>query len=476
MRDRRGRIIYVGKAISLRKRVQSYFRDASLRSGSPKLRSLVNSIDDLEFLVVRNEAEAVLTEGRLIKEYKPRYNVSFRDDKRFLLIRVDPREPFPRLTLARLRREDGACYFGPYASSASARAAVDFLEKRLGLRPCAPRVPDETTYRHCLDHIIRQCSAPCMARVSEAEYAERVSEACAFLQGERPVRLKDLEADMNAAARAMDFERAAVLRDALFRLRGVVQQKVRLALTPERRRGQARQGVEDLQSALGLPGVPWVIEAFDISHISGTYSVASMVSAVEGVPQRSRYRRFRIRTVSQVDDPQMMAEVVRRRYTRLVEEQAGLPDLVLVDGGITQVRAARRVLDDLGLARLPAAGLAKRFEEVYRPERAEPILLAMDSPGLKVLQQLRDEAHRFALAYHQRLRSRRIRESVLDEVPGIGRTRKEQLLTRFGSVKRILAADETELADAAPGLGVVMAKNLKDALRVRVGGGEENRT
>ena len=185
-RDRRGRIIYVGKAVSLRKRVQSYFREASLRRGSPKLRGLVRSVDDLEVVVVRNEAEAVLTEGQLIKDYRPRYNVSFRDDKRFLLLRIDLREPYPVIRLCRIQREDEAQYFGPYASSAAARAAVDFVEKRYGLRKCAPREPDAQTYQHCLNDVIRFCSAPCVGKVTREAYHARVAEACAFLRGRRP--------------------------------------------------------------------------------------------------------------------------------------------------------------------------------------------------------------------------------------------------------------------------------------------------
>ena len=211
MRDRDGKIIYVGKALSLRKRVQSYFRNATLQSGSPKLRSLVNSTCDLDYVVVRNEAQAVLTEGRLIKDYKPYYNVSLKDDKRFILLRIDQRRPFPRIEVCRIKRDADATYFGPYASAAAARATLDFVEKKFGLRKCTPARPDEENYKHCINDIVRYCSAPCIGKVSQEEYRHRVEEACAFLRGERPEHLKQLRSEMQEASDKLQFERAAAL-------------------------------------------------------------------------------------------------------------------------------------------------------------------------------------------------------------------------------------------------------------------------
>jgi excinuclease ABC subunit C len=464
MRDRFGRIIYVGKAASLRKRVQSYFRRATLRSASPKLRGLIKSVDDLDLVVTRSEAEALLTEGRLIKDFKPRYNVSFRDDKRFLLLRGDAAEPFPRLKLCRFDRNDGARYFGPYASSRAARATLDFVEKRFGLRKCGPRIPDDTTYRHCLDEIIRHCSAPCVGKVTPEGYRDRFEQACAFLRGERPEQLRAVEAAMNEAAQRLDFELATALRDTLFALRATIQQRARAAATPARRRADAKAGVAELQSALGLATAPRAIEAYDISNISGTNAVAGMICFVDGSPQRNRYRRFRIRTVEGSDDPAMMAEVIRRRFTRLRDEGGQRPDLVLVDGGMTQVGAAREVLRELDMASVPAAGLAKRYEDLYWEERRPPLRLPRTSPALKLLQQMRDEAHRFALAYHHSLRSRRIRESVLDEIDGIGPVRRKALLDRFGSVRRLAQAGETEVANVG-GIGIETARSILARLR-----------
>lgn len=476
MRDKHGKIIYVGKAVSLRNRVRSYFRQGTLRSAEPKLRGLIRSIADFEFLVLRNDAEATITEGRLIKEYRPRYNVLFRDDKRFLLLRVDPSEPFPRFTTCRIRKEDQAVYFGPYGNSSAVYAAKEFLEKRFGLRLCRPRVPGPQDHKHCMNDIIRFCSAPCVAKISPDAYRARVEEAIAFMRGERPELLKELREIMDQAAAAQQYERAAALRDTLFLLQEAIKRRIRGEKSLSIKADEARAGVTELQQALKLSNPPRVIETYDISNISGTFAVGSMVCAVDGLPQRSRYRLFRIKTVEGSDDPRMMAEVIRRRYTRVLEEKAALPDLVLVDGGITQLRAARAELDRLGLEELPAVGLAKRFEEIYPMAMARerkgypdagtiqsPVRLPENSNALKVCKQIRDEAHRFALTYHRRLRMKRLRESILDDVPGIGQKRKELVLGHFGSIARLRRASVEDLT-AIPGVGPAMAGLIKETV------------
>ncbi len=463
MRDQNGKIIYVGKALSLRKRVQSYFQDASLRSASPKLRGLVKSVRDLDIIVVHNEAAALLTEGQLIKTYRPRYNVSFKDDKRFLLLRANPNDPFPRFALVRLRRDDGARYFGPYASSPAARTALDFIEKQFGIRKCTPRIPDAETYKHCINDIIRFCSAPCVKKITSEDYHAQFDEACAFLRGHRPDLLKKLREQMEEASQSRDFERAAGLRDTLFLLQKAVKQHARVAPTKQMQEADAALGLSELQTAMGLKAPPRVIEAFDISNISGTYAVASMVCAVDGIPKNNRYRRFRIKTVEGSNDPAMIAEVVRRRVEGLLAKQSPLPDLLLVDGGITQLRAARDVLTSLDCTSLPTAGLAKRYEELYWDEDGPPLRLPVNSNGLKILQRLRDEAHRFAITYHRQLRSKRIRESALDEIPGIGPIRKQHILAHFGSVRRLMSAGQDSLS-AVPGIGPDMAKSIWEAL------------
>ncbi len=462
LRDKFGQIIYVGKAASLRKRVPSYFRAATLRSAAPKIRGLIHSVADLEIIVLRSEAEAILTEGRLIKDYKPRYNTAFKDDKRFLMLRLDRSQPFPRLQTVRIRREDGADYFGPYASSRAARACLEFVEKHYGLRRCRPLIPGEADHAHCLDDIVRFCSAPCVRRISQQDYRARADEAAAFLRGERRESLECLENAMRAAAAAQNFEHAAALRDTLHVLRLALKPRERPEKFREFARDQAACGLDELANALSLPAPPRIIECFDVACISGAYAVAGMVCAVDGVPNPQRYRRFRIRTVSGADDPAMMAEAVGRRFARLAATRAECPGLLLVDGGLTQMNAARRALADLGFEHLPVWGLAKRYEELIGPD-GTCLRLSPDSAGLKMLQRLRDEAHRFANAYHRLLRARRIRESALDEIQGIGPARKEALLRKFGSVRRLAKASEPEIA-AVPGVGQALAAQIKAAL------------
>ncbi len=465
MRDRSGRVIYVGKAASLRKRVQSYFRQSTRRSADPKLRGLIHSIADLETVVLRSEAEAVLVEGQLIKDYRPRYNVLFKDDKRFLLLRVHPADPVPRFDAVRLRKDDGAEYFGPYASAAAARAALAFLDRRFGLRRCRPFQPGPEDHRHCHDDILRYCSAPCVGKIAPEEYRRRIGEACAFLRGERPDLLRELREAMQREAAALNFEKAAALRDTLRLLDAAVKRRVRSTLSLGLKTEDARAGVEALRTALELPELPELIEAYDISNISGTLAVGSLVCAVGGLPDRKRYRHFRIRTIEGSDDPAMMAEMLRRRFARAGEAGWRPPQLVLVDGGLTQLRAARAALREAGLSSLPSVGLAKRFEEVYAgPDGAERIVqLPRDSAALRVLQRLRDEAHRFALAYHRGLRARRIRESALDDIEGVGPERKRRLLDHFGSFARLWRAPAAEIA-AVPGVGPVLAAQIHAAL------------
>ena len=496
MRNRQGKIIYVGKAASLRDRVRNYFRRSTQRSADPKLRGLLHSVQDLDILVCRTEAEATLTEGRMIKDFRPRFNVLLKDDKRFLLLRIQPGEPWPRFDAVRLQKEDGATYLGPYASSAAAWAALEFIERRFGVRRCRPLEPGPADHQHCLNDVVRYCSAPCLGKVTAEQYRARVDAACAFLRGEHPEILEEIQQAMEKEAAAKRFEKAAALRDTLLLLRRAVKERALGTRSLALKAADAAAGVAELQRVLALPLLPRVIEAYDISNIAGTLAVGSMVCAVDGVPQKNRYRRFRIRTVTGSDDPAMMAEMIHRRYARLVADHSARPDLVLVDGGLTQLRAARRALDALGLCELPVAGLAKQFEEIYyegRPAPAdspvaitpsdssavippptaplakEPILrLPPGSRALQVLQRLRDEAHRFALDYHHRLRLQRIRESQLDDVAGIGEKRKEVLLRHFGSVARLRRARAAEIA-AAPGIGPQMARLIRKTLAAGAG-------
>lgn len=463
MRDRKGAIIYIGKAVSLRKRVQSYFRPSTMRNAPPKLRSMVNSVEDLDTVVVRNEAEALLTEGSLIKQYKPRFNILLRDDKRYMALKADPNAPVPRLTTCRIIRNDDALYFGPFPSSTVVRTVLDFVERRYGLRKCNPIQPDEETYKHCMNDIIRFCSAPCIGRVSPEEYHKKFNEACAFLRGEHLAEIEEVKTLMEEASQKHDFEKAASLRDTWIALRKMVRQRSKVKTPPEIQRADALKGIEELQKTIKLPAVPRRIEGFDISNLFGTNSVASMVVAVDGIPDKRYYRRFRIKTVEGADDPRSMAEVVSRRYKRLRDEGNELPGLIMIDGGITQLRATREALRELGL-NIPTIGLAKQMEEIVvdRPGH-QSIFLPHDTSALKVLIRLRDEAHRFAVDYHRRLRNRTIRESALDEIPGIGPAKKTALLKHFGSVYRLARASAEDIAEV-PGITEKLATAIHRAV------------
>ena len=448
MRDRRGVIIYVGKAKNLRRRVSSYFRAGARHP--PKVRSMVETVYDFEFMTVKNEAESLLTEAALIKKYKPRFNILMRDDKRYLALRADPSEAWPRFTCCRIVRDDGARYFGPFPSAPVVRAAKDFVERRYGIRACDALSPDEATRRHCLAQTIRSCSAPCLGEISPKAYRANFEEACAFLEGKRPDVLGEVEAKMKTASEKGDFEAAARWRDTLFALKEMTKAHfVRRA--PHLREEDAKRGIAELAEALKLPRLPRVIECVDISNLFGTDSVASLVVAKDGLPDGRYYRHFKIKTVEGADDPRSMAEVVRRRYGPDSTLVATSPraDLYVCDGGLTQLRAARAVFAEIGVTDIPTIGLAKRQEEVVLDDGRANVLLPRDSEALMVLTRLRDEAHRFAITYHRRLRERHIRESILDEVPGIGAAKKAKLLGTFKSIRGITHATVREIASVA---------------------------
>jgi excinuclease ABC subunit C len=473
MKDRFGTVIYVGKARDLRKRVTTYFHPSRRMGWDLKFNALIEAVHDLDTFTVSSEPEALLLEGKLIKEYQPRYNISFRDDKRFLLIKVILNDPIPRFMLARLRQDDGARYFGPFAHSSSARHTLTLARRKFNLRGCRPFTPGEEDYKHCLYGHLKYCTAPCIGNISREDYRRQVLAACDFLAGQTGEMEKELEDQMKKAAIAEDFEKAAQFRDALNDLR-VTTQKTKtfpripynlpVALDPSR-------DVAELSEALNLPANPARIEGFDISNISSTFAVASLVAFREGRPDRSNYRRFRIKTVTGQDDFACMAETVRRRYSRVLREQsanneANLPDLIVVDGGKGQLNAAVAELGKLGLERIPIIGLAKEFEEIYRPGESEPLRLSGDSGALKLLQRVRDESHRFANTYNAQLRLKKISESILDEFPGIGQQRKAALLKKFGSVQRLRLATVEKIA-TVPGFGGKAAGELKKFLEAR---------
>ncbi len=465
-RDRFGRVIYVGKASNLRRRMSSYFQPSRLNRADPKLRSLVNSIEDWSFEVVRTEDEALILESRLIKDFAPHYNVLMRDDKRYLLLKLDPREAFPTLKLARLKKSDGARYFGPFPNGGALRSTLEYLLARFGLRACRDSEPDAETRKRCLKRIVKDCCAPCIGAVTPEEYRERVKQTVAVLEGDIGDLTAELREKMAEAALAERYEKAAGLRDVLFNLETVFGRRNRVFARPELPGGSpGMAAVEGLREALGLPVSPRRIICFDISNILGKLAVASLVAFKDGRPDRDNYRRFRIRTVHQSDDFAMMHEALTRHFGRLVEGKFPLPDLVVVDGGKGQLSAAIEALVEIGCPPLPVIGLAKRNEEIFLPGRSEPVILGRHDPALRMLQALRDEAHRFAITYHRALRNQRIEQSKLDEIPGIGDNRKRQLLTAFGSLRELAKASAEEIQRRVPGVGETLARKIAEYLR-----------
>ncbi len=460
-RDRKGTIIYIGKALSLRKRVQSYFRASTLHKAPPKLRSLIHSVVDLDTLSLSSEAQALLAEAQLIKQYRPRYNILLRDDKNFLSIRADPTAPLPRLTVVRVVRDDHALYFGPFPSSAVVRAALDFTQRHFHLRACSPTHPAERDHAHCHHHILRFCSAPCVGAISHPDYLLAFTEACAFLSGQRPAILQQLKADMEAASQNLDFETAATLRDTLHALTQIIRHRRNhlpsVAPAPEQNQ-TATAALAQLQTLLKLPAPPAHIECFDNSNLFGTHAVSSMVRATNGLPDPRHYRHFRVKTLTTADDPRTMREIITRRYSRLIEERQPLPDLIVLDGGSLQLRAAREALAELQLV-IPTIGLAERHEEIITEPFATPLILDKDSPPLLLLMRLRDEAHRFAISHHRRVRNRLIQQSILDDISGIGPAKKALLIKTFGSVQRIARATRDQLL-ALPGITESLADDI----------------
>ena len=460
MKDRLGRIIYVGKAKSLKKRVSSYFKAGRARTiMQPKIRALISLIEDFETIEVKSEPEALLLEGKLIKQWRPRYNTDFTDDKRFLLVRVDLAEELPRFRLTRIKKDDRSRYFGPFAHSGLLRKTLAQMRRQFGILlgdGTPERLPDGT-WRLYDD--VRQEIYGAATVVRTEDYRRRVEEACAFLEGKSREWLETLRNEMAAAAARQEFEKAAELRDVVFALEKTLAKTRRFErIDPTRPEGD-EEALRMLQEALALSAPPRKMECFDISHISGTFVVASMVHFANGRPDKNEYRRFSIKSFIGNDDFRAMEEVVGRRYRRLAEEGRAFPDLIVIDGGRGQIGAALKAFVAIGVDPPALIGLAKKHETIIFPDARAPLNLPLNHPGLNLLQRLRDEAHRFANTYNANLRSRKIRESVLDDFPGLGEKRRATLLGHFGSIDRLRAACVEEIAEV-DGFGPRMAAEL----------------
>ena len=463
-RDEFSQVIYVGKAKNLRKRLSNYFQASRKRTADAKLRSLINSIAFYEFFVVKSESEALLLESRLIKEYAPKYNILMRDDKRFFMIKIDLNSPYPKLQLARIKKSDGATYFGPFPQSSVLSPTVDFLTRYFSLRSCSPYAPNEDDKKHCKDHVIRQCSSPCDATVSPEAYAQQVEALMRVLKGRTSEVIADLKDQMALFAEKMQFEKAAQTRDIIENIRALFNPQRNFAnktLSAEFK----KDPVEALQKALNLEHPPKHIECFDNSNFQGTNAVASMVQFIDGRPNTKNYRHFKIKTVEGIDDFASMTEIVYRRYSRLLKEDKDLPDLILIDGGKGQVSSAYSALLDLGLGQIPIYGLAKKQEELFAPGESESTILGRDHDGLRMLMHMRDEAHRFAITFHRKLRQSAIQNSILDDIDGIGKTRKMQILKAFGSIRELKKASAEEIQTKIPGIGIKLAQIIVDYLK-----------
>ena len=459
MKDRLGRIIYVGKAKALKKRVSSYFTPSRALTFHPKIRALIEMIADFDIIEVKSEPEALLLEGKLIKQWKPKYNTDFTDDKRFLLVRVDLSPELPRFALTRFKKDDRSRYFGPFAHSGLLRKTLAQMRRQFGilLGDASPkRLPDG---RWQLYDDVRQDLYGFDNETTAADYRARVAQACEFLEGKSREWLETLRAEMLAAAEKKEFEKAAELRDVVFALEKTLAKTRTFERFDPTHPPADVEAMRLLGEALGLSAPPRTMECFDISHISGTFVVASMVHFREGRPDKDEYRRFQIKSFIGNDDFRAMEEVVGRRYRRLRDENKPMPDLVVIDGGRGQIGAALKAFAAIDVEPPPMIGLAKKHETIIFPDERAPLNLPLSHPALNLLQRLRDEAHRFANTYNADLRSKKIRESILDDFPGLGATRRAALLEHFGNIERLRAASPEQLA-AAPGLGPRLAADL----------------
>ncbi len=445
-KDGGGKPVYIGKALSIRKRVLSHFR--SFGETFSKEGVMLGEVRAIDFIETPTEAEALLLEASLVKENQPKYNQALKDDKSYPFLKITD-EDFPRLLVVRRRKPDGGKYFGPYTNATLLRQAVAMLRRLFPMRTCEP-MPDSV----CLMYHIGQCKGPCVKEIGRAQYAEIVKELELFLLGRRDALLKNLLRRMKEYSDKREYEKA----------KSIYEEIKALSEVPRTEGREKANVLNELMDVLFLPQLPIRIEAFDISNISGKEAVGSMVVFINGKPSRANYRLFRIKTVQGIDDYEMMREVVRRRYTRVLEEKQELPDLVVIDGGKGHLSAAKKELRRLNLDKLPVISIAKQHEHIFSPEREGPTILPQSSMILQLIQRLRDEAHRFAITYHRRLHRKEALISELDEVPGVGPRTREKLIKRFGSVSRIKKLSQQELRDKG-NLGETLARNIVTALR-----------
>ncbi|MCY2963440.1 MAG: excinuclease ABC subunit UvrC [Planctomycetota bacterium] len=409
MKDAAGRVIYVGKAVNLRSRASSYFTKAA--AIDRRTADLVPAIRDIDFIETDSEVDALLMEARLVKDVQPQFNQDLKDDKTFPYLEITTREDFPRVEFTRKPQPRGTKLYGPFTSAKKLRATIGVLQKIFRFRTCSLDIVDGDErwnwFRPCLLASINQCTAPCNLRISKEDYRKDIERLKLFLDGKKGTLLKEMKQEMEQAATELKFEKAARIRDELkalenLNLRGNLDDHVQPEVFPI----DPKKGMAGLQKILKLDDLPRRIEGVDIAHLGGGETVASLVQFIDGLPFKHGYKRYRIQTVEGVDDFASIREVVARRIGRLSREGESFPDLLLIDGGKGQLNAALEAMRTLGIKPPPTISLAKQEEEIYIPGEAEPRRLSRHAYALRLLQYVRDEAHRFAQHYHHMLRKK----------------------------------------------------------------------
>ena len=430
MKDAEGRVLYVGKAKDLRARVTSYFQPSAdlLNTRGPDICRMVDKVRHIDFLECESEVDALLKEARLIKDVQPPHNAMLKDDKTFPYIEITTSDDFPAVYVTRKPRLKGSKLYGPFTSAASVRDAVNALQRVFKFRTCELEIAegDESRrfFRPCLLHAINQCTAPCAALISQEDYKKDVDRLKKFLASKRKTLVRQMQSEMEAASKAKRYEDAATLRDRLKAIESLaLQGDVNEDVQPEVFYTDPRRGLEKIAQLLGLESPPRAMECIDIAHLQGEATVGSLVCFIDGKPFKSGYRRFRIGTVTGVDDYAAIREVISRRYRYAAEGDELYPDVILIDGGLGQLHAGLEVFAEMNVKPPMVISLAKREEEIYIQARSAPVRLARNNDALRIFQQMRDEAHRFAQAYHHTLRKKQTFDQ--DRLPRKGRAKSK---------------------------------------------------
>ncbi|MDY3868565.1 MAG: excinuclease ABC subunit UvrC [Pyramidobacter sp.] len=453
MHDETGKVIYVGKAKVLKRRVSSYFNHKDF--AIPRLRKLVQTVEDISFIRTETEAEAFIVESRLIKKLQPFFNVELKMGTRYPYVVVTS-EAFPRIVVTRQRPSTGRV-FGPYTATGTLNALLRLIKNFFPLRTCALDLSKRKLQRPCIMYDVGKCPAPCGGYCTEREYSQTVDDILMLLNGQTSDLIARLRVRMEKLAKEMRFEEAALARDTIHNLWRFSRQKISATLTGELDE-DTWEALTRLRDLCRLPVVPWRIDGFDISHSSGHETYGVVVVFEQGISNPSLYRRFQIKTVEGIDDFRSMRETVLRRYRQLIDSQLPLPQLILIDGGPEQLIFAREALKEVPVD-IPTISLAKREELVFVEPDSEPLRLERNDPALRLLQRVRDESHRYAITTHRRRRISRLSRSALENIEGIGKHKAAQLLATFGSVQKIAGMSASEL-QKAPGIGPVQAQKI----------------